>query len=243
MGGTLFVQRNVLCGCREVKACLGIPGSDAGGTRGAARGCCLMVGLERRGEYAWSETRAGILRLGAALAGKADAGPGAACVLRSLSGMSGGWDGPVWSSPRAARFGQAVARRTQKSLPCGGLCHSRWRTGFRDCPREGARSCLALGGHAVPSEKMAGKGSALGRGLSSHAGEAPSVDVRLWPVLGLGRSGGRSFFLAGGVTAAGVVDVSIPRLLPLLRDSLPYFTMDGEYWEVLSLHLNGESVK
>ena len=25
--------------------------------------------------------------------------------------------------------------------------------------------------------------------------------------------------------------------------SLPYFTMDGEYWEVLSLHLNGESVK
>lgn len=37
--------------------------------------------------------------------------------------------------------------------------------------------------------------------------------------------------------------VSIPRLLPLLRDSLPYFTMDGEYWEVLSLHLNGESVK
>ena len=36
-GGTLSVQRNVLCECREVKACLGIPGSDAGGTRGAAR--------------------------------------------------------------------------------------------------------------------------------------------------------------------------------------------------------------
>ena len=76
MGGTLFVQRNVLCGCREVKACLGIPGSDAGGTRGAARGCCLIAGLERRGEAGRSETRAGYSG-----AGKADAvqGAGMAC--------------------------------------------------------------------------------------------------------------------------------------------------------------------
>ena len=40
---------------------------------GLPGGCCLMVGPERRGEAGRSETRAGILRLGAALAGKADA--------------------------------------------------------------------------------------------------------------------------------------------------------------------------
>ena len=70
-----------------------------------------------------------------------------------------------------------VGRRPQKSPPCGGLCHSRWRTGFRDCPREGARSCLQPGMHAVLSEE-GGERRSGGRGLSSHAGEAPSVDAR-----------------------------------------------------------------
>lgn len=70
-----------------------------------------------------------------------------------------------------------IGLRPQKSPPCGGLRHSRWRTGFRDCPREGARSCLQPGMHAVLSEE-GGERGAEGRGLSSHAGEAPSVDAR-----------------------------------------------------------------
>ena len=80
-GGTLSVQRAVLCECREVKACLGIPAAMPEGLVGLPGGCCLMVGPERRGGAGRAETRAGILRLGNALAGKADAvqGAGMAC--------------------------------------------------------------------------------------------------------------------------------------------------------------------
>ena len=51
------------------------------GLVGLPGGCCLIAGPERRGEAGRSETWAGILRLGAALAGKADAvqGGGMAC--------------------------------------------------------------------------------------------------------------------------------------------------------------------
>ena len=154
------------------------------GLVGLPGGCCLVVGPEWRGEAGRSETWAGILRLGAALAGKADAVQGGRYgVLRSLLGMSGGWDGPVWSSPRAARFGQAVARRPQKKpstrrafvIPDG--------TGrLPGLPSGGGTTCRQQGGHAVPSEKMSGKGSALRRGPPSHAGGPFLFDgFRLWP--------------------------------------------------------------
>ena len=43
-----------------------------------------------------------------------------------------------------------------------------------------------------------------------------------------------------GIETAQRLRAADPDLLIVF---VPYFTMDGEYWEVLSLHLNGESVK
>ena len=166
-GGTLFVRRNVLCGCREVKACLGIPAAMPEGLVGLPGGCCLVVGPEWRGEAGRSETRAGILRLGNALAGKADAVQGGRYgVLRSLLGMSGGWDSPCGALPAQLVSGRRWPAGRKKALHAEGFVIPDGRTGFRDCPREGVRLCLPLGGHAVPSEKMAGKGGAWERGSS-----------------------------------------------------------------------------
>lgn len=56
------------------------------------------------------------------------------------------------------------------------------------------------------------KGGARGgrKGPLVSCGRSPfrRCSFRLWPVLGLGRSGSRFFFLAGGVAAAGVVEVA-----------------------------------
>ena len=54
------------------------------GLVGLPDACCLMVGPERRGEAGRSETRAGILRLGNALAGKADAVQGGCMACSGL---------------------------------------------------------------------------------------------------------------------------------------------------------------
>lgn len=54
------------------------------GLVGLPGGCCLIAGPERQGEAGRSETRAGILRLGAALVGKADAGPGGGMACSGL---------------------------------------------------------------------------------------------------------------------------------------------------------------
>lgn len=54
-------------------------------------------------------------------------------------------------------------------------------------------------------------GARFGRkGPLVSCGRSPfrRCSFRLWPVLGLGRSGSRFFFLAGGVAAAGVVEVA-----------------------------------
>ena len=148
-----------------------------GGSTGAARQPARFVAISgrREREAILSDMRSVMLRLGDAPAGKADAVPDFQQCLHRPSIRQGRCFGAVrlaflhaGSVPECP-----VGRRPQKSPPCGGLCHSRWRTGFRDCPREGARSCLQPGMHAVLSEE-GGERRSGGRGLSSHAGEAPS---------------------------------------------------------------------
>ena len=116
-GGTLFVQRAVFRGYRAAmpEGLVGLP--DA---------CCLVVGPERRGEAGRSETRAGILRLGAALAGKADAVLKSWQALLRCSIRKGQCREPYVSSPRGELPRMPGGLRSQKSPPCGGLCHSRW---------------------------------------------------------------------------------------------------------------------
>lgn len=124
-----------------------------------------------------SDKRSVMLRPGDAPAGKADAVPDFQQGLHRPSIRRGDASESCDSLHAGSVPECPVGRRPQKSPPCGGLCHSRWRTGFRDCPREGARSCLQPGMHAVLSEE-GGERRSGGRGLSSHAGEAPSVDAR-----------------------------------------------------------------
>lgn len=64
--------------------------------------------------------------------------------------------------------------------------------------------------HAVLSEEGADGSEIWEEGASRLMREKPlrRCSFRLWPVLGLGRSGSRFFFLAGGVAAAGVVEVA-----------------------------------
>lgn len=151
-----------------------------GGSTEAARQPARFVAIAgRRGrETILSDMRSVMLRLGDAPPGKADVLPDFQQFAPALT-RKGGCFGAVRLAFRHAGSVPEcpVGRRPQKSPPCGGLCHSRWRTGFRDCPREGARSCLQPGMHAVLSEE-GGERRSGGRGLSSHAGEAPSVDAR-----------------------------------------------------------------
>ena len=67
---------------------------------GLPGGCCLVVGPEWRGEAGRSETWAGILRLGAALAGKADAVLKSWQALFRCSIREGQCCEPYVSSPR-----------------------------------------------------------------------------------------------------------------------------------------------
>lgn len=154
--------------------------TPGGSTEAARQPARFVVIAGRRGRKAiLSDMRSVMLGLGDAPAGKADVVPDFQQGLPRSSIRQGRCFGAVrlaflhaGSVPECP-----VGRRPQKSPPCGGLCHSRWRTGFRDCPREGARSCLQPGMHAVLSEE-GGERRSGGRGLSSHAGEAPSVDAR-----------------------------------------------------------------
>lgn len=81
-------------------------------------------------------------------------------------------------SPRGERSRMSgIGLRPQKSPPCGGLRHSRWRPGFRDCPREGARSCLQLGMHAVLSEEGGSEGRKEGASRLMREKPLPSMLV------------------------------------------------------------------
>lgn len=64
--------------------------------------------------------------------------------------------------------------------------------------------------HAVLSEEGSDGSEVREEGSLFSCGRSPfrRCSFRLWPVLGLGRSGSRFFFLAGGVAAAGVVEVA-----------------------------------
>lgn len=100
-----------------------------------------------------SDMRSVMLRLEDAPAGKADAVPD---FQQGFTGPPSGeamLRSPAILSTRERSRMSGIGLRPQKSPPCGGLRHSRWRPGFRDCPREGARSCLQLGMHAVLSEE------------------------------------------------------------------------------------------
>lgn len=147
------------------------------GLVGLPGGCCLMVGPERRGEYAWSETRAGILRLGAALPGRLMPGRGAA------------WRAPV--SVRHVRWlGWArVELSPRSSFRAGG--------GPQDAKKPSMWRALSflMGGQAfgtvlgrayghvchwagMPYQlKKWPEREALGKG-APHVRGAPSVDVR-----------------------------------------------------------------
>ena len=126
---------------------------DAGESSEAVRQPARFVAVTGRREDILSDMRSVMLRLGDAPAGKADA------VLDFQQGLPRpsirrGDVSEACDSLHAGSVPEcSVGYRTQKSPPCGGLCHSRWGTGFRDCPREGARSCLQPGMHAVLSEE------------------------------------------------------------------------------------------
>lgn len=115
-----------------------------GGNTGAARQPARFVAIAgRRGEAILSDKLSVMLRLGDASVGKADAVPDFQQGLHRSSIRQGRYFGAVRPFfTRGAFQNVLVGRRRQKSPPCGGLRYSRLRTGFRDCPREGARSCL-----------------------------------------------------------------------------------------------------
>lgn len=173
---------------REVKGVLERrEADDAGGSTGAARQPARFVAIAgRRGREAiLSDKRSVMLRLGDAPAGKADAVPDFQQCLHRPSIRQGRCFGAVrlaflhaGSVPECP-----VGRRPQKSPPCGGLRHSRWRTGFRDCPREGARSCLQPGMHAVLSEE--GGSEDREEGASRLMREKPLPSMLVSSVAGL----------------------------------------------------------
>jgi len=147
------------------------------GLVGLPGGCCLIAGPERQGEAGRSETRAGILRLGAALVGKADAGPGGGmactglCQACPVVGM-----GPCGALPVQLVSGRRWPAGRKKAL------HAE----ASSFPMGGQASGTVLGrayGHVchwagMPYHlKKWPEREALGKG-APHVRGAPSVDVR-----------------------------------------------------------------
>lgn len=153
-----------------------------------------------------SDKRSVMLRLGDAPAGKADAVPDFQQCLHRPSIRQGRCFGAVrlaflhaGSVPECP-----VGRRPQKSPPCGGLRHSRWRTGFRDCPREGVRSCLQPGMHAVLSEEGSDGSEVREEGASRLMREKPLPSMLVFSVAGLRPGPKRQpFFLPCGRRCGG----------------------------------------
>lgn len=158
-----------------------------GGSTGAARQPARFVAISgrREREAILSDMRSVMLRLGDAPPGKADVLPDFqqfAPVLHQ--------EGRMFRSRAAFLHAGSVpecpvGRRPQKSPPCGGLRHSRWRTGFRDCPREGARSCLQPGMHAVLSEEGSDGSEVREEGASRLMREKPLPSMLVSSVAGL----------------------------------------------------------
>ena len=98
------------------------------GLVGLPGGCCLIAGPERRGEAGRSKIRAGILRLGAALAGKADAVLKSWQALFRCSIREGQRCEPYVSSPRGElprmsggpQATKKPSMRRASSFPMGG---------------------------------------------------------------------------------------------------------------------------
>ena len=159
-----------------------------GGSTEAARQPARFVAIAgRRGrETILSDMRSVMLGLGDAPPGKADVLPDFQQFAPALT-RKGGCFGAVRLAFRHAGSVPEcpVGRRPQKSPPCGGLCHSRWRTGFRDCPREGARSCLQPGMHAVLSEEGADGSEIWEEGPSRLMREKPLPSMLVSSVAGL----------------------------------------------------------
>lgn len=159
-----------------------------GGSTEAARQPARFVAIAgRRGrETILSDMRSVMLRLGDAPPGKADVLPDFQQFAPALT-RKGGCFGAVRLAFRHAGSVPEcpVGRRPQKSPPCGGLCHSRWRTGFRDCPREGARSCLQPGMHAVLSEEGSDGSEVREEGASRLMREKPLPSMLVSSVAGL----------------------------------------------------------
>lgn len=131
-----------------------------------------------------SDKRSVMLRLGDAPAGKADARAGLSARLAPALHQARRCFGVLRFSPRGERSRMSgIGLRPQKSPPCGGRRHSRWRTGFRDCPREGARSCLQPGMHAVLSEE--GGSEDREEGASRLMREKPLPSMLVSSVAGL----------------------------------------------------------
>lgn len=193
---------------REVKGVLERrEADDAGGSTGAARQPARFVAISgrREREAILSDMRSVMLRLGDAPPGKADVLPDFQQFAPALT-RKGGCFGAVRLAFRHAGSVPEcpVGRRPQKSPPCGGLRHSRWRTGFRDCPREGARSCLQPGMHAVLSEEGSDGSEVREEGASRLMREKPLPSMLVSSVAGLRPGPKRQpFFLPCGRRCGG----------------------------------------
>lgn len=159
-----------------------------GGSTGAARQPARFVAIAgRRGRKAiLSDMRSVMLRLGMFRQGRR-----MSCRTFSSLPRSSIRQGRCFGAVRLAFLHAGsvpecpVGRRPQKSPPCGGLRHSRWRTGFRDCPRDGARSCLQPGMHAVLSEEGADGSEIREEGPSRLMREKPLPSMLVSSVAGL----------------------------------------------------------
>lgn len=102
--------------------------------------------------------------------------------------------------PQAAK---KPSMRRASSFPMGGQASGTvlGRAHGHVCNRACMPYCLKKG---LMGARFGRKGPLVSCGRSPFR----RCSFRLWPVLGLGRSGSRFFFLAGGVAAAGVVEVA-----------------------------------
>ena len=144
---------------------------------GLPGGCCLIAGPERRGEAGRSKIRAGILRLGAALAGKADAVLKSWQALFRCSIREGQCCEPYVSSPRGElprmsggpQATKKPSMRRASSFPMGGQASGTvlGRAHGHVCHWAGMPYHLKK----WPEREALGKGA-------PHVRGAPSVDVR-----------------------------------------------------------------
>lgn len=161
------------------------PGRSTGAARQPAR--FVAIAGRRGREAILSDKRSVMLGLGDAPAGKADAVPDfQQCLHRPSIRQGRCRSRAAGLSPRGERSRMSGRpQAAKKPSICGGLRHSRWRTGFRDCPREGVRSCLQPGMHAVLSEEGADGSEIWEEGPSRLMREKPLPSMLVSSVAGL----------------------------------------------------------